>query len=498
MNVPSFRSLSGTIPKIDKLNEISTTTFVVSPNDGLAIILSDDNQLKYSFTKSNSALSKDDLLSPSLLLLTSESKDLFQKSQFSDILLNQDSTKLLLWSRETSIVAYIELNIIMHQNEKKLRESKLIQVSLKSSLSSNSIVKVSFHPLSSHHIVILYQRGSLVLTNLNTMTSQFMSLCRELSFISFSFGPRVDWMIATIFLVEKGGDVYALCPILPSNCKLPERNIEEMYIWLEEQREAFDSSYTGTSGVVRGVNSTNLVSQYVSTAKAYLLSTLSTPNEDNDDYDDDDAILGLNTTNTGYATDSVLSTLGSIGTTTAIADTQSANYKIPSLQGPIKPRRCDISRVATDICVPVSSQGQSVPVLLISYSNGDVDTYLTGCPSNPNPNPNLNISPNPGNDMYSNSDVYTDAYRGEEACGVGPSWIPDEEDPGTLFSYPLPSIQFVECISVGGALPVTKSAVVEGGPGNTTDLSPSLSWQLIPDPGTLSILLNINIDTITY
>lgn len=478
MNTPSFRSLSGTIPKSNKSNEKSST-FVVG-SDGLAIVLNKEGHLIYSFTKAsslNSSAINQDNSSSHVLPLSADSKEVFQKAQFTDIVLNREGSTLLLWSRETNLVAIVELSIVIQQNEKKLRESKLVSVTLKSSQPTSPIVKVAYHPFSSYHIVTLHQRGSIILTDLRTMSSQVVSLRRELSFVSFTFGPFIDWMTATLFLLEKSGDIYALCPILPYKCTLPEQTIEEMYVWLEEQREVFDGSYIDSDGresVYRGGNSSHLVSQYISTAKSYLLSTLAQSDPDGDDdkgteNEEEDNILGVNTTSTGYASDSVLSTLGSIGT--AAVQTQSIDYRIPTLQGPIKPRRSEVSRMATDICVPASSQGQSVPALLISYSNGDIDAYLVGCPAGSNPN----------SDSYGGSDVYANAYGGEEASGVGPSWIPDEEDAGTLFSYPLPSLQLVERVAVGVALPATQ--ILPSSTATPTAQPASLSWQLIPDPG---------------
>jgi hypothetical protein len=99
---------------------------------------------------------------------------------------------------------------------------------------ANTILKVAFHPLSKHDntIVILSTDSHLRVFELTLsphIPEQVIPLFPParrgytVDFdipvpIGFTFGAGSDWQLWTIFILTRDGDIYTLCPIMPTKC----------------------------------------------------------------------------------------------------------------------------------------------------------------------------------------------------------------------------------------------------------------------------------------
>ncbi|ORX53876.1 hypothetical protein BCR36DRAFT_411021 [Piromyces finnis] len=140
--------------------------------------------------------------------------------------------------------------------------------------SSNSgikIVKAAWHPLSStnSHLVILSSDGCLRLFDVSSESKEpeqryfigpqyyneykeFSSSVyipgrsisgnsEEMETISFTFGNGDDWEIFTIYVLMKNGDVYAICPFLPSKSIVKKSLLENLSVSIEQRWKESDA-----------------------------------------------------------------------------------------------------------------------------------------------------------------------------------------------------------------------------------------------------------------
>eukprot|EP01039_Chlorochromonas_danica_P004895 gene4895-5364_t len=124
------------------------------------------------------------------------------------------------------------------------------------------LAEVTFHPLSPYTLVLLYESRYLVVCNLaddSMEGQQVYPLPATLSFQGMAFGPPMEWLRFTIFLLSKAGDIYALCPIIPKNIVLPRVIANELWSWLREKEnksledniEEYDSKQKDYLSLVR-------------------------------------------------------------------------------------------------------------------------------------------------------------------------------------------------------------------------------------------------------
>lgn len=109
---------------------------------------------------------------------------------------------------------------------------------------SNSVRKVAFHPHSKHDntLLILSTDSHLRVFELSLsphVAEQDIPLFSSprrgytVDFdipvpVSFTFGQGSEWTSWTIFILTRDGDVYILCPILPTKCILPRSEITRL------------------------------------------------------------------------------------------------------------------------------------------------------------------------------------------------------------------------------------------------------------------------------
>ena len=145
-------------------------------------------------------------------------------TRFSHLELNSDNTLLLLWSNQR--VAILELAIKYSDDNIFLRDIFILS-------ESQTISKSGFHPFSSRHILVLSSNEVLIFDGMNPQGKEpekiLMPLVKPgMEFTSYCFGPNIDWLGATIFLLCKNGDIYVMNPLLPKGAIVPSAVLSEM------------------------------------------------------------------------------------------------------------------------------------------------------------------------------------------------------------------------------------------------------------------------------
>lgn len=72
------------------------------------------------------------------------------------------------------------------------------------------------------------------LVDLRSLQSEVIPLSSNKRFVSFAFGPALDWMKFTLVLLSSGGDVYYLCPVIPKGTVVSLTVVEELWAWADQ------------------------------------------------------------------------------------------------------------------------------------------------------------------------------------------------------------------------------------------------------------------------
>ena len=451
---------------------------------GLIITFSDDYKLSYIFTKpvAYGKENKAKIIKQPLKLLSNQ-YDTFLECHFTSISFNNNGMYLLLYSN--NYIGIIELNYISKDGYNLLGDNNF-NIIYKTTNQNEKIVDVKFHPYDSYTICILLEKGCFIVMNILTKQCQYIPLSYEYEFNSFCYGPMVDWLYCSIFMINKKGEVFVLCPVTPSPSGtgtgtsdsavlVSEEVIEDMYLWLEELRLASNSVlYSGgeEEGSGEGVVTTSdEIKEYISIAKTYLLSnfkaTASASSANGDDDGDDNEQFTTSLLPSGYIPTTPSTNSYSLNhphtTGSGFSGTRhQSSVRIPSLQGPFKKvATSELSstnqhRVATDITVPYTNNTTSaVPIVIIAYDNGDIESY------------------------------FLQSTTASTSSAVGPAWLPShEEQEGQnydpyQYTCPVPSMLLVEKINLVESLVASGSGVALESGG-----SAAAPWTLIADPGT--------------
>lgn len=243
-------------------------------------------------------------------------------------------------------------------------------------LVSQSIIKASFHPMSSTHVVLLI-KGSLLLIDISSASgdTQYYSLGIKDHFVSYCFGPSIDWMKFSVFLVSdkksESAEVFCLCPVIPREILVPKSSIRDLWAWVDEQ--VIFQEEQNSSGKL-----------YLSHTKQYLQAAFG-PREA---VEGDDG-KGRNPLSSFVRVGEYALNSGSM-----YVELDGLLTEPPSLQGPfsMSGNRRDselnkqtvslssgnqkgLKRTACDICTPCI-RGEGAPLMAVTYDNGDVDLLL--------------------------------------------------------------------------------------------------------------------------
>lgn len=105
------------------------------------------------------------------------------------------------------------------------------------------VKKVSWHPLSDNHLVILTSDNVLRIINVSkghwNLLEQKYHLDKNLIIISFAFGQikPSSWQTFTIYFITQDSKIYAICPIVPIDINLPKNlfdNLSQSNLFFQE------------------------------------------------------------------------------------------------------------------------------------------------------------------------------------------------------------------------------------------------------------------------
>lgn len=425
---------SNFIKALGKLQPVTTpgSSFAVS-NHGDIVIIDGEGTIRIG----NVRKATDSALFAPLLVANIKPDEI---QRFTHIDFNAESSIVLLWS--STSIGFIEIPVsstksLGHNSEKYIFTEIFDDYSEeKGTESASPIVKACFHPLNPQYLVVLNEREQLRLIDLRDVSTKRFSLPPDMKFASFCFGPAMDWMQFTLFLLTTRGETYALCPVIPMGTLVPRQVVNELWSWVEGQantRSRVGQQYSSSGRL------------YIDAVKAYLFQTLGPPSgessESNSQRESDFVRAGE------YAHDnSDLMAYFELQNTDC--SFLSGGTSAPQLQGPLMVDRglnsdggenappSTRNIAANDICTPLVRTG-AAPVLVVSYGSAEVDVLLF--------------------DGQSSASGY-----------IGPSWRPIDRHAQAL-SYPSPSLLLVETVTAEQVATAPSTVKRE-------------RWQLQPDP----------------
>jgi hypothetical protein len=243
------------------------------------------------------------------------------------------------------------------------------------------ILKVQWHPLSDTHLVLLLQSHKVLLVDVLSHQTTEIPLDETREYISFTFGPCVDWLRLCLFLLDSKGEVSYLCPILPHGAVLSSHSIYELKRWLSDERAK--SNDQGGGGEGRGPSSSDThfdqIDLYLRAAFGTYFDQLpSAPSEYGEEEDGDESGP------TAFHRAGVPKSRSHLTPGTLY---HKSFHQTPQVQGtlPIENRilKPSLSRhrsaeetIPCDLCVPIARGYNSVPLLLIVWSDGNIEELL--------------------------------------------------------------------------------------------------------------------------
>jgi hypothetical protein len=101
---------------------------------------------------------------------------------------------------------------------------------------NGDIALAEFYPHSNIHVVVLFS-SCLMVIDLVLFTHQRIPLSVDHTFVSFCFGPSGlnDWLTFTVFLLDRDGSIFSLCPVLPRGARVDASLISSLHGWLDER-----------------------------------------------------------------------------------------------------------------------------------------------------------------------------------------------------------------------------------------------------------------------
>ena len=254
--------------------------------------------------------------------------------------------------------------------------------------SSNDIIKASFHPMSNVHVVVL-MRGSLLLMDIshpNNNDTQFYPLGINNHFTSYCFGPSVDWMKFTIFLLSnkksEKAEIFYLCPIIPKGISVPKDCVRDLWAWIDE-RIIFEENNNDEVDDDLG----NQNEEYLENARQYITAAFGPRNELEKE---ENNFGGGYYRNKSYI---IAGEYYTVHNSSLYIEIEALMSSIPSLQGPLYTKNTrkisneydnrekteyERKNTPTDICVPNIRGASGAPILVVSYNNGDIDFFVIG------------------------------------------------------------------------------------------------------------------------
>ena len=104
--------------------------------------------------------------------------------------------------------------------------------------SDSAILQVLFHPLSQHHLCILYESGYIEVRKFNfdelqqnaaiPEAEQMVAVGHEREYISFCFAEPTGWGLVGVYLLARDGSVSTLSPVLPYHAPVRTEVLQQL------------------------------------------------------------------------------------------------------------------------------------------------------------------------------------------------------------------------------------------------------------------------------
>ncbi len=364
-----MRSLGSISVPMDDFSSPLGNSFVVT-NVGDLFALKGDGQIVYT------SLRNEKTALQNLPVELSSSKIDF--STLRHIAVNKDGSLLALWSTQLVAVVEIPLNWMRHGNVSEPLDASsgsipsrpIMRIVSQEMGTSNKFIKVAFHPLCDHSLVILRERETMSFIDMrDSSLLQDILLPSKLNFVSFTFGPNVEWLRYTIFLATSENEIFFLCPIIPPNTPISNRNKREIWTWYDQHKNLIEKNSSNNSSERKLKDKT-----YFEITKLFLEQT-----------------VGFDEPNETLLSDSNLLVLTkelqkvSIHSRVNDMDWQNIAISNVALQGPLpifkgQSACADSSTTIDRLCdlsTPISKAlGPAPPVIVVAYGSGQVDLLL--------------------------------------------------------------------------------------------------------------------------
>lgn len=324
---------------------------------GSIYALCEDGQIRYMDIGRSHNTSERSKMS-TLKLDASES--LLIDMDFSGLEFNFSGSVLLVWGASCLGVAVLPAEHQHHPlsaEEEDAGAACQFVMLYKSQGHREDIAKAMWHPLSDKHVVVLLRTNKLLMFDVVEGTESEYLLDPSKTYSSFCFGPSLDWMSLSVFLLDSGADITCLCPLLPTGAVVPTDTIRDLHEWLS------DSLVEKTSRSYR-----RLVDEYLRAAFGG---------------DDEGGGPRQQLRRAGLFRGRPLGEQH--------APLHESFYRQPLLQGPLavegrlkKRGRSGSTALPCDICAPsTAGEEAALAVLLVSWSDGVVEQFVLGAAFGP-------------------------------------------------------------------------------------------------------------------
>eukprot|EP00466_Bigelowiella_natans_P003718 jgi/Bigna1/84016/fgenesh1_pg.120_\ len=109
------------------------------------------------------------------------------------------------------------------------------------------LLKAGWHPMSKHHVLMLTEDNVLAMYKIGESKPELVLQDIPPGCVDFAFNRPDGWEAMAVYLVDAGGSVFTICPIIPDGIVLRERRLGEMFALAELKNDGGDDG-----GDVRG------------------------------------------------------------------------------------------------------------------------------------------------------------------------------------------------------------------------------------------------------
>ena len=393
MNPDFVQLLGNTLPLRNGKVHTFANTVAVSKNGDIAL-LSENGSIQYSHLRSSGQSSE--LVRLDVLGITTN-----ELMNMTTVEFDADGRSLLLWSEsKVGIVELPQSLVASGELRKDEADTNCIFTSLWDANDegvSNLVAKATFHQSCSHCVVILMRKDVLRLVDLRSLQSEIIPLSTNRRFVSFSFGPAIEWMTHTLVLLTSGGEVYYLCPVIPNGAVLSLAAVDELWAWMDhihhEKRDHYIYQDTYNAYLFNLFGPRPVIADETAARSTFLRAGETTSASAYSE----EGVLSLGTNEQSALCNYTPALRGPIAVRRDTATSELSDEGTPALgrrifseegkgESPMRDADSASSRAATDITTlgshvgPAFDLAPSAPVISIAYNTGEVEIFMLDYP----------------------------------------------------------------------------------------------------------------------